>query len=369
MPQAVCRRLATVVLLLALSSGCATHAERAVTAALSTHETTLELAPPKDGRTRPLVVVLADNAGTETTDFVMPYSVLKESGAADVLTVSTAPGAVSLIPALRIRADMTLAQFDAATPLGADIVIVPAMARNDTPALLDWLRRQANQGATVVSICEGAWVVANAGLLQGKSATTHWFALKSIAEKFPGTTWVRNSRWVVDGKIMSTTGVSASVPASLALVETIAGRAVAQQTAQRLGLPAWDKQHDTAAFAFTAKQFVVIASNWLALWQHESIAVPIDQGVDEMAVAQTADAWSRTYRSRAFATGSEAMVRSRRGLLIETEAVVQRGDVVMRVVAAPSLDATLDDIAARYGQASANLVALELEHRRHGRGP
>jgi putative intracellular protease/amidase len=273
MTQSVWRSLATVVLLLALSSGCAPHAERAVTAALSTHETTLALAPPKDGRSRPLVVVLADNAGTETTDFVMPYSVLKESGAADVVTVSTAPGVVTLIPALRVRADMTLAQFDAAKPHGADIVIVPAMKRNHTPALLNWLRRQAEQDATVVSICEGA------------------------------------------------------------------------------------------------KQFVVIASNWLALWRHESIAVPIEQGVDEMAVAQTADAWSRTYRSRAFATGSEAMVRSRRGLLIETEAVVQRGDVVMRVVTAPSLDATLDDIAARYGQASADLLALELEHRRHGRGP
>lgn len=87
--------------------------------------------------TRALVVVLADNAGTEATDFVVPYAVLKEFGVADVVTVSTGPGAVTLIPALRIRTDMTAAQFDAATPAGADILIVPAMKRNDSPAMLE----------------------------------------------------------------------------------------------------------------------------------------------------------------------------------------------------------------------------------------
>ncbi len=46
---------------------------------------------PKAGRVRPLVVVLADNGGTETTDFIMPYGILKDSGAADVVTVSTGP--------------------------------------------------------------------------------------------------------------------------------------------------------------------------------------------------------------------------------------------------------------------------------------
>jgi putative intracellular protease/amidase len=362
---------ALALLMLGIVGGCALHAERGSAvpaAAANTPDTALRLAAPKDGRTRPLVVVLADNAGTETTDFVMPYAVLKESGVADVLTVSSLPGTVTLIPALRVRADMTLAQFDAATPRGADIVIVPAVMRNDLPLLLDWLRAQADKGATVVSICEGAWVLANAGLLEGKHATTHWFAMKSITEKFPSTTWVRNSRWVVDGKMMSTTGVSASVPASLALVEAIAGQAVAERTAQRLRVADWDSTHDSAAFVFRAKHFGVIANNWLAFWRHESVALPIQEGVDEMATAQTADAGSRTYRSRAFATGTDTVVRSQRGLWIETEAVAKPGDLLLPSSAAASpvaLDTTLDGIATRYGEATANLVALELEHQRH----
>ncbi|MCK9623011.1 MAG: hypothetical protein M0R47_21050, partial [Methylobacter sp.] len=70
----------------------------------------LTLPAPKDQRVRPLVVILADNAGTETTDFVIPYGVLKESDAANVVTVSTEPGTVELMPALQIRADMTIVQ-------------------------------------------------------------------------------------------------------------------------------------------------------------------------------------------------------------------------------------------------------------------
>ena len=334
-------------------------------------ETTLKLPAPKDGRTRPLVVVLADNAGTETTDFVIPYGVLKESGVADVVTVSTGPGAVTLMPALKIRTDMTAKQFDSATPSGADILIVPAMHASDTPALLDWVRAQSKKGAVIVSICEGAWVVANAGLLEGKSATTHWYALKSIAKKFPGTTWVRDRRFVVDGRVMTTTGVSASIPASLALVESIAGRPAADLTAQRLGIGAWGSEHDSSAFDLTARHIAVVAANWLARWRHETVEIPIEEGFDEISTALTADAWSRTYRSQATATNAGGAVRSRRGLLIETEAASKPGHYVLPTAPgakAITLKATLDDIAARYGEPTANLVALELEHRRRRPG-
>nr|QQZ51993.1 DJ-1/PfpI family protein [Phenylobacterium glaciei] len=85
--------------------------------------------------------------------------------------------------------------------------------------------RPGRQGATIVSICEGARVLANAGLLHDRRATTHWSALKGLTKAYPDTTWVRDRRYVQDGAVISTTGVSASIPASLALVEAIAGRA------------------------------------------------------------------------------------------------------------------------------------------------
>lgn len=78
----------------------------------------LTIGVPKAGRTRPLVAIVADNAGTETTDFIVPYAILKASGAVDVVAVSADEGEVELMPALRMLADTTFDRFDATTPAG-----------------------------------------------------------------------------------------------------------------------------------------------------------------------------------------------------------------------------------------------------------
>ena len=87
--------------------------------------------------------------------------------------LATGPGPVQLFPVLKVETDATIAEFDAAHPAGADYVIVPAMGRDDDPAVLAWLKLQAEKGAVIIGICAGAKVVAAAGLLDGKRATTH----------------------------------------------------------------------------------------------------------------------------------------------------------------------------------------------------
>jgi putative intracellular protease/amidase len=147
----------------------------------------LVLPAPKVGRSRPLVIVVADSAGAETTDFIIPYGVLKDSGVADVRTLLTRAGPVPLKMALNVLADSTIGQFDTAEPASADVVIVPAQMSPKDPVLSAWIRGQAAKGATIVSICEGARVLANAGLLDDKRVTTHWHALKSLEKSYPAT--------------------------------------------------------------------------------------------------------------------------------------------------------------------------------------
>ncbi|MND86693.1 transcriptional activator FtrA [compost metagenome] len=86
--------------------------------------------------------------------------------------VGTKPGPVQLLRTIRIQPDQTLAAFDASAPDGADIVIVPAQGRPDSPELTAWIREQTLKGATIVSICEGARVLAAANLLQGKRVSS-----------------------------------------------------------------------------------------------------------------------------------------------------------------------------------------------------
>ncbi|HXZ85558.1 MAG TPA: DJ-1/PfpI family protein, partial [Myxococcota bacterium] len=267
-----------------------------------------QLRPPK--RARPLVAVLANASGTETTDFVVPLGVLRASGAADVAAVGMSDAPVTLMPALRVRPDLDAARFDAEHPDGADYVIVPALHRADDPAVLAWLRGQARSGAVVVGICDGAWVLGAAGLLDGRSATTHWFSRARLAKSVAGMRWVPDRRYVADGRVLTTTGVSASLPASLTLVEAIAGRARAEELAAELGVPSFGAEHASRAFVLDRAALWTAAANRLAPWRHEEIELELRDGVDEVALALTADAWARTYRASVRARGPAAQVTS-----------------------------------------------------------
>ncbi|WP_175047014.1 DJ-1/PfpI family protein [Burkholderia lata] len=328
---------------------------------------TLTTAVPKDGRARPLVAIVADNAGTETTDFVVPYSILKASGAVDVVAVSTGAGAVELMPALRMLADTTFERFDAATPAGADVVIVPALHRADSPVVLAWLRKQAAGGATMVAICEGAEVLANAGLLRHRVATSHWYSRDGLRRRFADTTWIDDRRYVMDGNVMTTSGVSASLPASLALLSALAGPTAARETARTLDVQTWSDKHDGSRFALNARAIVTALVNRVAFWRGETFDLPVESGFDELPVALTADAWARTWRSDVVATADAREIVSKHGLRLLTrpasvahEDIVipegRRGDAV--------LPGVLDDIASRYGGATSDWVALLLEYPR-----
>jgi len=174
------------------------------------------------GRQRPLIAIVGENSGTELTDIAIPYGVLAASGAAEVVTVATQPGVLHMRPALTVQPQDTIGGFDTRFPDGADYVIVPAVMKYNDPTLLAWVKAQGAKGSTLVSICDGAAVVAATGLMDGHRATAHWASEKFRRKNFSNGNWIADVRYVADGKIISTAGISAAMPASLALVETIA---------------------------------------------------------------------------------------------------------------------------------------------------
>ena len=333
---------------------------------LSPRENHLTLRAPKAGRARPLVVVVAGRGGAETTDFLVPVGVLRDGGVADVRTVSTSPGPIPLMMALKVLADATTDQFDRIEPLGADIVIVPAQAAPKDPVLSAWVRAQAAKGATIVSICEGARVLAHAGLLDRRRATTHWYALKGLEKAYPATRWVRNRRYVQDGPIISTTGVSASIPVSLALLEAIGGESASQATARRLGVSDWSAAHRSSDFRLTMADAAEILFSVAAFWWHETVEAPIADGVDEVGLALATDAWTRTYRTKVVATNAAlAAVRSRHGVTILAEGRPTPGRFVVASTsrrAVPQFEAALGEMRRRYGARTARLARLTMEY-------
>ncbi len=193
----------------------------------------------------PIVVVVAQRDAV-MSDFLVPYGVLSQSGAARVIAVNVDRGPLET-GAFKVTPDMTAAQFDQAYPGGADYVIVPATADRHAEELM-WLRKQRTRGAAMVSICDGVSLLAEIGALDGRTATGHWASLRDRRKLYPKISWKTNVRYVADGDVASSAGVSAALPISLALVGSIAGPQIASETASRLGVIGWDATHDSDMF-------------------------------------------------------------------------------------------------------------------------
>lgn len=327
------------------------------------------LKPPK--RQRPLIAIIGINGGTEVTDYLMPYGILRRADVADVVALATEPGPVTLYPVLKVEPQATVEDFDARHVEGADYVIVPAMHRDDDPKVLQWIRSQAAKGAIIVGVCAGARVVGAAGLLDGKRATTHWYYLEGLLKKHPAIRYVPDRRLLVDQGVATTTGISASMPMSLTLIEAIAGRDKARAVGRDLGLNDWDLSHDSARFQFTRPFALTALGNGVAFWKHETLGLEIEPGIDEVSLALVADAWSRTYRSRAVTfTRSAGAPTSREGIRILADRVADgwTRDRLLPAVEgrrpAEALDETLRGISNRYGARTADLVAMQLEYSR-----
>jgi putative intracellular protease/amidase len=329
--------------------------------------TRVALQPLQPGR--PVIAILGANGPTKTemTDYIMPYGILRRAEVADVIALSTMPGPVELYPALRVQADATIAEFDTRYPAGANYVIVPAMSRDNDPAVLRWLRTQRGKGANIIAICAGAKVVAAAGLLEGKRATTHWYYRKELLKVHPGIHFVCDRRFVVDGKVASTTGITASMPMSLTLIEAIAGKERAETVAHELAAGRWDESHASDAFVLSRPFASTVLKNSVAFWNHETFNIRLMSGVDEVSLALVADAWSRTYRSRVRSTSSESgPVISRNGLKIYPDSTLQATDPheirTQELPAVEALEKSLADIEERYGAATGYVVAAQLEY-------
>lgn len=122
---------------------------------------------------------------------------------------------------------------------GADLVAVPACRIRDEypPAVLDGLRAAAASGATLLSVCSGAYLLGEAGLLDGRPCTTHWMHVADMAARFPAAKVDPDVLFVDDGDIITSAGTAAGVDACLHLVRRELGPAVANAIARRMVVP------------------------------------------------------------------------------------------------------------------------------------
>src|SRR3954453_22045592 len=123
-------------------------------------------------------------------------------------------------------------------PSGIDTLLVvggPGTRNRDAdPELLEWLREAAGAARRLSRVCAGAFLLAAAGLLDGRRATTHWRYAAGLARRYPAVRVEPDRIFIRDGNIWTSAGITAGIDLALALVADDLGEAVAKRTAQRL---------------------------------------------------------------------------------------------------------------------------------------
>jgi transcriptional regulator GlxA family with amidase domain len=186
------------------------------------------LRPPAQG---PIDVAFLISNGATVIDFTGPWEVFQDvsvPGRDDsfrLFTVADGRDPVRVTGGMQIVPDFSVG--DAPPP---HVVVVPAMRRS--PAVLDWLRKVSARADLIMSVCTGAFVLGQAGLLAGKRATTHHDFHDRFAAQFPDVTLERGLRFVESAPNLATAGgLTSGIDLALRVVERYFGRDVAQRTA------------------------------------------------------------------------------------------------------------------------------------------
>jgi transcriptional regulator GlxA family with amidase domain len=180
----------------------------------------------------------------EVLDFCGPFEVFsvtrlneelrrEELSPFEVLLVAEKSGTIVTTGGLKVTPDHTL---DSCPPL--DILVVPGGWGTRTEAknarLLTWIGQRAKQVETLTSVCTGSMLLGEAGLLDGRHATTHWRSLQRMRESFPAVTVEEKMHVVEDGNVLTSAGISAGIDMALRVVARYHGETVARNTARNM---------------------------------------------------------------------------------------------------------------------------------------
>lgn len=187
------------------------------------------------GSAREMTIGILIFDDVEELDFIGPLAVFASvnevRGKARVFTVAERLQPIRTHGGVTVSPAHSFADFPP-----VDVLIVPGgagrKAQMRNRATLDFMRERAHECKHVASVCTGAFILAEAGLLSGKRATTHWSALEELRQQ--GDIEVCEERFVDQGSVLTAGGVTAGMDMALHMVETLWGEEIASRVARRL---------------------------------------------------------------------------------------------------------------------------------------
>jgi putative intracellular protease/amidase len=351
-------RLALCVLLAGLAVPVAVGVTGMIIAAdgvFTPREATAPAAPPAPAAApdpqKPTAVVVMSNEGANAADALAPYEVLAATGSFNLYTATPDQRPVPLTGGLDLVPDLTLAELDRLLPNGADVVVVPELpdAGETTSAPLEqWLAtRRATGDALLVGVCTGTEVLASAGLLDGRPATTHWLAINWFSVKYPDVLWQHGARYVDDGDLITTAGVLSGVDGALRVVERLLGTDAALRAARSVGWAGYSPGAPATVSSRLEPGDEVVALNGGYRWDRAQMGVLLTDGAGEIELASAFRPYTTfSYVARPIAVTADGhAVRSRHGLTFVPRAALSTVAHDLDRLVVPGADAARRDLA------------------------
>jgi putative intracellular protease/amidase len=240
----------------------------------------------------------------------------------------------------------TFAEVDAGLLRRPDVVVVPALRDPTGTAeapLRDWVVRQYRGGAHLLGVCNGAEVLAATGLLDGHRATSHWSTVSSLQQSRPAVDWVRGQRYVRDGAITTTAGVTSGVPGALAVVDELAGPAEAERVGRAVDYPGWSPDRPAA---IPEQRFSLSdlgpGLDHVLPWGRPVVAVGLADGSSEIDVAAAFEVYGMSAAAGTVAVAAGPTVTTGHGLVLTTTPLAAAPVVDRLVVPSAATVAAVD---------------------------
>jgi transcriptional regulator GlxA family with amidase domain len=194
------------------------------------------------GTTRNVAIYVFDQV--EVLDFAGPFEVFSTASRVysrlhpkagkpfDVFTIAAQMGVVTARGDLLVEPKFRISNHPA-----IDVLVVPGGVIEEElerEAVIRWIQSIAQSSVVTASVCTGAFLLAKAGLLSGKSAITHWEDVDTFETMFPDIQVDRTARWVDEGRVVTSAGISAGIDMSLHVVSRLEGIELACLTARQM---------------------------------------------------------------------------------------------------------------------------------------
>ena len=191
---------------------------------------------------KPIKVAIFIYEGAEMLDFVGPTEVFGNAEGFEVFTVAISKDLVTSFPQKALKLTPNYSIDDCPK---IDILVLPGASMTglmpvyENKKLIEWIKEVDKTSTLTMSVCTGAALLSKAGILDNKKATTHWGAISNLQQLTPKAEILKNTRFVEDGKLLTTAGVSAGIDGALFAVQKLKGREVAQRVATLMEYDYW----------------------------------------------------------------------------------------------------------------------------------